>query len=597
MVIELRHLDREVDVWALDNAAHTSVLPGDQGDRLIHLARVAPGEGDAVRIQRSLGEMAFRGFQLDWIFVSVAGSDPSESRLGISTRTYFERLYTRQRLERDGFDVSIPPRPRPVDQEALDMKNISATARPLIATRPDKILVQLGLVTQQQFDGADVFFRETFDGNGRSCGTCHPAENNQTIDGPDFLANLPDSDPLFVAEQRPPYDPISQLEVPKLMREFGLIVENVDGGENPTVKFLLRGVPHSLSLATSTNPDDGVRTGWSGDGAPAPGTIRMFLLGATIQHYPNVTLDRIPGIDFRLPTDEELDDNVEFMLSVGRLNDINLAGVSLNNANAESGRVSFIGSPCNACHSNASANVASGVNLNFNTGVELLPNPAAVADPTPLDAPEYPGDGGFGTANAPNFDCDGDGVLDCFGNGTFNTTPLIEAADTEPFFHNNTAATIEDATRFYTAPPFPNPINFDEPTVRNVAAFMRVMNASFNLQQAAQRNAGALELNKYMASSGLSKRVFATANKLLSLSNDENDDALRVLTGGPLGNLDYTATALIQQAIAWNKEAMSTTSLEKRKELITAARQNLQAADASLGSGTAFTMGAGNLLF
>jgi cytochrome c peroxidase len=38
--------------------------------------------------------------------------------------------------------------------------------------------------------GEALFFEETFGGNGRTCGTCHPAGNNLTID-PDFIANLP----------------------------------------------------------------------------------------------------------------------------------------------------------------------------------------------------------------------------------------------------------------------------------------------------------------------------------------------------------------------------------------------------------------------
>ncbi|TKB80929.1 MAG: hypothetical protein E8D45_02180 [Nitrospira sp.] len=29
--------------------------------------------------------------------------------------------------------------------------------------------------------GREIFFNETFKGNGRTCGTCHPAENNFTI--------------------------------------------------------------------------------------------------------------------------------------------------------------------------------------------------------------------------------------------------------------------------------------------------------------------------------------------------------------------------------------------------------------------------------
>ncbi|MEE8525026.1 MAG: hypothetical protein V3T72_13910, partial [Thermoanaerobaculia bacterium] len=440
-------------------------------------------------------------------------------------------------------------------------------------------------------------------GNGRSCGTCHPAENNQTID-PDFIASLPPTDPLFVAEQRPPEDPISQLEVPILMRKHGLIVENVDGLEEPTVKFVLRGVPHSLSLATSVTPDDGVRTGWSGDGAAAPGTLRMFLTGATIQHYPTKSLARIEGEDFRLPTDEELDVNVEFMLNVGRLDDIDLGGVSLNNTDADSGRLSFIGSGCNFCHHNAGANTPAGVNSNFLTNVELLFNPATVTEPMPLDAPEYPFDAGFGTTPT---NCDpSDPEPDGFGDCTFNTTPLIEAADTAPLFHNDTAETIEDAVAFYAGPPFPGAPIFpgDPVTQRRVAAFLRVMNATFNLQIAIQRNEAALELTPGpsigpapTSSPASSNGIKATANKLLALSNDEGEDALRVLTDGPLGNLDSAATALISKAMELNKQTIDTTSNSKRRTLIIKALDKLNAANASLGAGTDFTMGAANLLF
>lgn len=47
--------------------------------------------------------------------------------------------------------------------------------------------------------GEKLFFQETFKGNGRTCGTCHPAENNFTLD-PAFIATLPPKNPLFVAE-------------------------------------------------------------------------------------------------------------------------------------------------------------------------------------------------------------------------------------------------------------------------------------------------------------------------------------------------------------------------------------------------------------
>ena len=84
--------------------------------------------------------------------------------------------------------------------------------------------------------GRRLFMDETFDGNGRTCATCHPPTNNFTID-PAFIAGLPDDDPLFVAE----FDPaLAQLEDPELMRRFGLILENLDGFDQPGV---FRGVP------------------------------------------------------------------------------------------------------------------------------------------------------------------------------------------------------------------------------------------------------------------------------------------------------------------------------------------------------------------
>lgn len=69
--------------------------------------------------------------------------------------------------------------------------------------------------------GAEIFFNETFNGNGRTCGTCHPAENNFTID-PTFIATLPPDDPLFVAEFIPALS--QHFEKPELMRKAGLIL-------------------------------------------------------------------------------------------------------------------------------------------------------------------------------------------------------------------------------------------------------------------------------------------------------------------------------------------------------------------------------------
>ena len=74
---------------------------------------------------------------------------------------------------------------------------------------------------------------------------------------------------------------MQNFENPVLMRNVGLILENVDGFNNLQGKFAMRGVPHTLALPTSLRPvppdvdnPDGTtmppdhRTGWGGDGAP-----------------------------------------------------------------------------------------------------------------------------------------------------------------------------------------------------------------------------------------------------------------------------------------------------------------------------------------
>ena len=54
-------------------------------------------------------------------------------------------------------------------------------------------------------------------------------------------------------------------ENPRLMREFGLIIENLDGFDDLANKFTLRGVPHTLGLRNTIDSPQGPRTGWSGD--------------------------------------------------------------------------------------------------------------------------------------------------------------------------------------------------------------------------------------------------------------------------------------------------------------------------------------------
>src|SRR5690606_32933505 len=110
------------------------------------------------------------------------------------------------------------PEPLGRAQKALNFDAATATCS-------DDPRVELGLVSQSVCVGAELFFRDDFGGNGRSCASCHPADNNYTIDA-EFIAALPIDDPLFVAETP---GPLAGLEIPDLLRDFGLILENVDG--------------------------------------------------------------------------------------------------------------------------------------------------------------------------------------------------------------------------------------------------------------------------------------------------------------------------------------------------------------------------------
>jgi cytochrome c peroxidase len=396
--------------------------------------------------------------------------------------------------------------------------------------------------------GRQLFMNETFGGNGRTCATCHPPTNNFTID-PAFIATLPDDDPLFVSEFNPD---LAELENSTMLRNFGLVLENVDGLDKPGV---FRGVPHALGLRVSmtvnpegddrlTRPDGSTvvhATGWSGDGAPGDGSLRSFAIGAVIQHFPK-TLNRVEGEDFRLPTNAELDALEAFQLSLGRQTEIDLLPMSFADPDVHAGKDLFegvgINRGCSFCHSNAGANDADGHNRNFATNTAMLSDMEARRS-----HPGMPGDGGF--AAEPEFNAPG--ITSMFrGNGSMNTPSLIEAADTGPFFHNNSAKTIEDAVRFYTTTTFSSddPFQLSEPQVRQLAAFLRALNALENV-----RSVGVL-------ANQARRQQQDPARQTIEVVIADTNDAIEVLTGGPFF-LYPDAVALLDQALTLAQDALA----------------------------------------
>jgi cytochrome c peroxidase len=406
--------------------------------------------------------------------------------------------------------------------------------------------------------GRRLFMNETFDGNGRTCATCHPPTNNFALD-PAFIAKLPDSDPLFVAEFNPD---LVELEDPELMRRFGLILENLDGFDQPGV---FRGVPHTLGLRLSTavDPEDDnltradgstvvEATGWSGDGAPGDGSLRSFAIGAIVQHFPK-TMSRVAGEDFRLPTEAELDALEAFQLSLGRQEEIDLASMDFADPSVREGKDLFngvgINRGCTFCHSNAGASNPEGFNRNFATNAANLTETAARR----FD-PEMPGDGGFDAG--PEYRMPGIAVS-FHGNRSMNSASLIEAADTGPFFHNNSARTIEDAVRFYTTPTFSadDPFQLRPAQVNRVAAFLRALNALENIRSS----------NAY--SKQARNEAPMRARETVALIIPETKDAINVLTRGPL-SLYPEAVDLLKEALDLERDARRTAEQRLRNPLL-----------------------------
>jgi mono/diheme cytochrome c family protein len=575
------------DFWLVENRSipgHT-IMP-EQGDNMVQVGTLKR-EGKLTSLQAALGSEAFANFRPDLAIVTLSGKRPEESRVITGNTGLFNSLYRSGQLGHFGqLEGSTSPAPSSAEKAGFFTRLID-TLMPTAQAQEQKLppdLLELSIA-----NGRRLFFLETFAGNGRTCGTCHRENDSFTID-PTFIATLGPLDPLFIAEND---DNLRALENPAVMRGTGDILENLDGFDKPGV---LRGVPHTLAMARSRNPDATVLAGgfsdalgWSGDGSPTGdiltipvsndpgagnitittrGSLRDFAIGAVTQHFPK-RLNRVRNVDFRLPNLSELNDLEAFQLSLGRQRDLQLSPdarnpLRLRSPLASTGQNLFItpfvpgGASCNTCHSNAGANTPAGVNGNFDTNVEdLALQPARLIDPT------IPLDGGFGRTPCI-------GTQPC-GDARFNAPPLVEAADTGPFFHNNSINTIEAAVQFYQfgiPASFPSP-QFGPSQVQAIAAFLRVINALENIRSSVDLETRALQ-----------EADQAAAAELLEISISELNDAIRVLT---TASLHPVAAQRLREAIQLDQEAIGSANPDKRRQNInealckkTAARMDME---------------------
>jgi hypothetical protein len=568
-------LERLAEVWLIDNrpGEGSSAMP-DAGDVMRRVGNLSVDAG-AGRLSANLGPAAFHDFDVDQVVVARRGEGPVEGGVLYGSLPLFERLYRMSWRVGEGLS--------PV---AGGGGRFASFPRPSIpaASSPGALLPLGGLLEQ----GEDLFDNEIFEGNGRTCATCHPAENNFTLDKA-FISRLPPDDPLFVAEF---IDELNHelngglfFENPVLMREFALIVENPDGFDDLANQFVMRSPNHVFAQALQLQPADTDctpvppvhRLGWGGDGAAGSGSLREFAIGAVIQHAP-LTLGRVEGVDFRLPTDEELDAMEAFQLSLGRQEEIDLDRMFFTDPNVTAGQDLFLleegGGKCFLCHGNAGAlrppeaHASPLQNMQFDVGIFNVEHPAE-----PLGEP-LPFDDGFGESPFPP-------VLNrCFN--TFSPPSLIEAADTAPYFHNNVFGTLEEAIAHYSTEAF-NELShggsaIDSPPVdltvdqnNQIGALLRVLNALQNMDDVLACDA------RVLASTGA-----AESRRLLRLCVADNRDALEVLARSPLGPLHPAAQNRLRASLDLHRQALQAPTPAARDAALNAVPAELSAARAEM---------------
>src|SRR6476646_1333591 len=218
------------------------------------------------------------------------------------------------------------------------------------------------------------------------------------------------------------------LEDPKRMRTSaalnfpqgrGLILENIDGF--PPTAPVFRKSPHLLNLSQRFGP-----FGLSG----SVGDLQSFATGAVTQHFPQ-TLNRNSGgtdPDFRLLTPDELAAMEAFMRSLEfpagtDPNKFNLTQFVVTAAQQRGFNAFFGQAKCSFCHSGT---VLTDSAL-FNTGVVNQV---------------------INSAGVDNLPCEHSGAC---GTRVFSVRQLFNIANLGPFFHDGSAATLQDVLAFYNS--------------------------------------------------------------------------------------------------------------------------------------------------
>ena len=252
--------------------------------------------------------------------------------------------------------------------------------------------------------GRRLFFEETFGGNGRTCGTCHPTPT--LVLTPADIAQLPPDDPFFAGV----------MDLDPEMAALGMIRYPLGGASlfEPEVT-VFRAIPTVRNLRhTGPFTADGRATNLAEQAAEA--ALLHLLDGAVDQ----------PGE--RMPTPEELDAIAAFQEAMIEPEDGAL-GTGRLSSEARRGRKLFFGkAACTTCH------VPPLFTDNQFHNIAAAEPGAPVTDPGRCRIePSSP---------------------DCESGAAFNTPQLRGVSMSPPFFHDNSLPSLQAVVEFYNSPRF-----------------------------------------------------------------------------------------------------------------------------------------------
>jgi hypothetical protein len=159
----------------------------------------------------------------------------------------------------------------------------------------------------------------------------------------------------------------------------------------------------------------------------------------------------------------------------------------------------------------------------------------------------------------------------------------------DPAQNTDSAQTIEQAVGFYNSDFFQ--LGFTATEIRNVARFLRALNAVFNIQMASNRIIGARNMGNAL---GNVARVDRMQRRMAQMTLFELDDAVRVLSG--VANLNplqadrvRTARSRIETVVATS--GTTATAFNIRMNNLGMAFNDLDLADTEISANINFTIG------